>query len=86
MQQLEESLKRLRTDHLDLWQVHEVFYENDPDLHLAKGGVIEALDECEEARQVRFVGFTGHKNPAIHSQAAGAQLPVRYGANAAQLF
>ena len=44
MQQLEESLKRLGTDHLDLWQIHEVIYENDPDLHFAKGGVVEALD------------------------------------------
>src|SRR6185369_945438 len=44
MQQLEESLRRLRTDHLDLWQVHEVAYANDPDLHFAAGGVIEALD------------------------------------------
>jgi aryl-alcohol dehydrogenase-like predicted oxidoreductase len=66
MQQLEESLKRLRTDHLDLWQIHEVIYENDPDLHFAKGGVIEALDEAKKQGKVRFVGFTGHKNPAIH--------------------
>jgi uncharacterized protein len=66
LQQLEESLKRLRTDHLDLWQIHEVIYENDPDLHFAKGGVIEALDEAKKQGKVRFVGFTGHKNPAIH--------------------
>ncbi|HTZ95988.1 MAG TPA: aldo/keto reductase [Terriglobales bacterium] len=66
MQQLEESLKRLGTDHLDLWQVHEVIYENDPDLHFAKGGVIEALDEAKKQGKVRFVGFTGHKSPAIH--------------------
>ena len=66
MQQLEESLKRLRTDHLDLWQIHEVIYENDPDLHFARGGVIEALDEAKKQGKVRFVGFTGHKRPAIH--------------------
>ena len=53
MQQLAESLKRLRTDHLDLWQVHEVIYENDPDVHFARGGVIEALDEAKQ--QLRFV-------------------------------
>jgi uncharacterized protein len=47
MQQLEESLTRLGTDHLDLWQIHEVIYENDPDLHFAKGGVVEALDEAK---------------------------------------
>jgi aryl-alcohol dehydrogenase-like predicted oxidoreductase len=66
MRQLEESLKRLGTDHLDLWQVHECVYFNDPDLHFAKGGVIEALDEAKKAGKVRHVGFTGHKDPAIH--------------------
>jgi uncharacterized protein len=66
MQQLEESLHRLGTDHLDLWQIHEVIYENDPDLHFAKGGVIEALDDAKKQGKVRFVGFTGHKSPAIH--------------------
>jgi aryl-alcohol dehydrogenase-like predicted oxidoreductase len=66
MQQLEQSLKRLRTDHLDLWQVHECVYDNDPERHFAKGGVIEALDEAKKAGKVRYVGFTGHKHPAIH--------------------
>src|ERR1700758_4153413 len=66
MQQLEESLKRLGTDHLDLWKIHEVIYENDPDLHFAKGGVIEAPAEGDKQGKVRFVGFTGHKSPAIH--------------------
>ena len=47
MQQLEESLKRLGTDHLDLWLIHEVIYENDPELHFANGGVVEALDEAK---------------------------------------
>lgn len=66
LKQLDESLKRLKTDHLDLWQVHEVVYENDPDWHFAKGGVIEALDEAKKAGKVRYVGFTGHKHPRIH--------------------
>jgi aryl-alcohol dehydrogenase-like predicted oxidoreductase len=66
MKQLEESLKRLRTDHLDLWQVHEVIYYNDPELAYAKGGVLEALDEAKRQGKIRFVGFTGHKDPAIH--------------------
>ena len=66
MRQLHESLKRLRTDYLDLWQVHECVYENDPDRHFAKGGVIEALDRAKREGKVRFVGFTGHKSPDIH--------------------
>src|SRR5918994_914203 len=66
LRQLEQSLRRLRTDHLDLWQVHEVVYENDPERHSAPGGVLEALDEAKRQGMVRFVGFTGHKDPAIH--------------------
>jgi len=66
MRQLDESLRRLKTDHLDLWQVHECVYYNDPDRHFARGGVIEALDRAKKAGKVRFVGFTGHKDPEIH--------------------
>jgi len=75
MQQLEESLKRLGTDHLDLWQIHEVIYENDPDLHFAKGGVVEALDEAKKQGKARFVGFTGHKSPAIHLKMLAHDYP-----------
>jgi aryl-alcohol dehydrogenase-like predicted oxidoreductase len=75
MQQLEESLKRLGTDYLDLWQIHEVIYENDPDLHFAKGGVVEALDEAKKQGKVRFVGFTGHKSPAIHLKMLAHDYP-----------
>ena len=60
MKQLEESLKRLQTDHLDLWQIHEVIYYNDPELAHARGGVLEALDEAKKQGKTRFVGFTGH--------------------------
>jgi aryl-alcohol dehydrogenase-like predicted oxidoreductase len=66
MRQLEQSLRRLHTDYLDLWQVHECVYDNDPDLHFVKGGVIEALDQAKRQGKVRFVGFTGHKHPDIH--------------------
>jgi aryl-alcohol dehydrogenase-like predicted oxidoreductase len=66
MRQLEQSLRRLKTDRLDLWQVHECVYYNDPDLHFARGGVIEALDRARREGKVRFVGFTGHKDPDIH--------------------
>ena len=66
MRQLEESLRRLKTDHLDLWQVHEVAYQGDPERHFAKGGVIEALHRAKEKGLVRYVGFTGHKDPSLH--------------------
>ncbi len=66
LRQLEESLRRLKTDHLDLWQVHEVAYAGDPERHFMKGGVIEALDRAKEKGLVRHVGFTGHKDPSLH--------------------
>jgi aryl-alcohol dehydrogenase-like predicted oxidoreductase len=75
MKQLEESLKRLDTDHLDLWQVHECVYDNDPDLHFAKDGVIEALDEAKKQGKVRYVGFTGHKHPDIHLKMLAHDYP-----------
>jgi uncharacterized protein len=75
LEQLEQSLKRLQTDHLDLWQVHECVYENDPERHFGKGGVIEALDEAKKAGKVRYVGFTGHKHPAIHLKMLSYDYP-----------
>jgi aryl-alcohol dehydrogenase-like predicted oxidoreductase len=66
MRMLEESLTRLQTDHLDLWQIHGVSFDNDPDLAYAKGGVLEALDKAKKEGKARFVGFTGHKDPMIH--------------------
>lgn len=66
MQMLDQSLRRLQTDHLDLWQIHGVAFDNDPERAHAKGGVIEALDQAKQQGKVRFVGFTGHKDPDIH--------------------
>jgi aryl-alcohol dehydrogenase-like predicted oxidoreductase len=66
MRQLEQSLKRLKTDFLDLWQIHECVYYTDPEHHFARDGAIEALDRAKREGKVRFVGFTGHKDPAIH--------------------
>ncbi|HZZ71392.1 MAG TPA: aldo/keto reductase [Pirellulales bacterium] len=66
LRMLEESLIRLRTDHLDLWQVHGVGFDNDPELAYAQGGVLEALDKAKQQGKTRFVGFTGHKDPAVH--------------------
>jgi uncharacterized protein len=75
LRQLEESLRRLRTDHLDLWQVHEVVYFNDPDLIFARDGAIEALEQAKRQGKTRYVGFTGHKDPAIHLNMLGHNFP-----------
>jgi len=64
--QLDESLRRLRTDHVDLLQIHEVIRESDPARVFAPGGAIEALVRAREVGKTRFLGFTGHKSPAIH--------------------
>ena len=66
MKMLEESLDRLKTDHLDVWQIHEVVYDNDPEMIFAPGGAAEALLQAKKDGKTRFVGFTGHKDPAIH--------------------
>jgi aryl-alcohol dehydrogenase-like predicted oxidoreductase len=66
LQMLEESLRRLQTDHLDLWQIHAVSYQNDPELFMRTGGAAEALMKAKKAGKVRFVGFTGHKDPEFH--------------------
>jgi aryl-alcohol dehydrogenase-like predicted oxidoreductase len=64
--QLDQSLKRLRTDWIDLVQIHEVIRMSDPDRAFAPGGTIEALVRAREAGKLRFIGFTGHKSPQIH--------------------
>jgi predicted aldo/keto reductase-like oxidoreductase len=64
-QHLEDSLRRLRTDVIDLWQFHEINYDNDPDWIVEKGALAEALKAQKEGK-VRFIGYTGHKDPHIH--------------------
>jgi uncharacterized protein len=64
--QLDESLKRLQTDHIDLLQFHEVIRMTDPVRIFAPGGGMEAVREAKKAGKVRYIGFTGHKNPAMH--------------------
>lgn len=64
--QLEESLKRLQTDHVDLLQFHEAIRMEDPDRFFAPGGAREAFEEAKKAGKIRFIGFTGHKDPAVH--------------------
>lgn len=75
MRQLEQSLRRLHTDYLDLWQIHECAYYNDPERHFAKGGVVEALDRARKEGKVRYVGFTGHKDPEIHLDMLSYKYP-----------
>tara|TARA_Y100000588_G_scaffold261743_1_gene276333 strand:+ start:4544 stop:5461 length:918 start_codon:yes stop_codon:yes gene_type:complete len=64
-EQLHESLRRLQTDVIDVWQFHEINYDNDPDLVFQPGGALEAAVASREAGKVRFIGFTGHKSPHI---------------------
>ena len=82
MKCLDDSLRRLRTDHLDLWQFHEMVYDSDPDWVIEKGGLKAAL-EARQAGKVRYIGFTGHKDPRIHLKMLGkdhpwdtAQMPI----------
>ena len=82
MKNLEDSLRRLQTDHLDLWQFHEMVYDNDPDWVFDKGGLKAAL-EAKKAGKVRHIGFTGHKDPRIHLKMLAkpydwdsAQMPI----------
>ena len=79
---LEESLRRLQTDHVDLWQFHEMVYDNDPDWVFERGGIKYAL-EAQKAGKVRHIGFTGHKDPRIHRKMlqkpydwATSQMPI----------
>jgi diketogulonate reductase-like aldo/keto reductase len=65
-QQIDESLERLQTDHIDLMQFHEVIRLDDPDRIFAEGGGMEAMVEAKKAGKVRFIGFTGHKDPLCH--------------------
>ena len=82
MRLLEESLLRLKTDYVDLWQFHEIIYDNDPDWVFEKGGIRAAM-EAKESGKVRFIGFTGHKDPRIHLKMLGkpfdwdtVQMPI----------
>jgi aryl-alcohol dehydrogenase-like predicted oxidoreductase len=65
-EQLDESLKRLQTDVIDLLQFHEVLRMEDPDRIFAEGGAMEAVIAAQKAGKIRFIGFTGHKDPLVH--------------------
>lgn len=72
---LDESLRRLQTDYLDLWQLHEVIKEDHPDKAFASGAAIEALAEAKKAGKVRYIGFTGHRDPKIHLKMLSHDFP-----------
>ncbi len=65
-EQIDQSLQRLQTDHVDLMQFHEVIRLEDPDRIFADGGAMEAMLEAKKAGKVRYIGFTGHKDPYVH--------------------
>ncbi len=66
--QIDTSLKRLRTDRIDLIQHHEILRYDDPDRVFAEGGAMEAFVAAKQAGKLRYIGFTGHKDPRIHLQ------------------
>ena len=66
LQQLDESLQRLQVDHVDLWQFHENIRLEDPDRFFADGGAHEAMTEAKQKGKIRYMGFTGHKDPSVH--------------------
>jgi aryl-alcohol dehydrogenase-like predicted oxidoreductase len=64
--QIDESLQRLQTDRIDLMQFHEIIRMEDPDRIFAEGGAIEAMQAAQQAGKIRYIGFTGHKDPLVH--------------------
>jgi aryl-alcohol dehydrogenase-like predicted oxidoreductase len=83
--QIDESLKRLQTDHVDLMQFHEVIRPGDPDKIFAPGGSAEAMLEAKKAGKVRYIGFTGHKDPAIHLKMLKVAAAHEFQLDAAQM-
>lgn len=75
LRMLEQSLRRLQTDHLDLWQIHGVSFDNDPALFIRPNGAAEALAQAKKEGKVRFLGFTGHKDPHIHLAMLATAFP-----------
>lgn len=73
-EQLHDSLRRLQTDVIDLWQFHEVNYDNDPDWIFGAEGAIEAALAARQAGKIRFIGFTGHKSPHIMHKMLAQEL------------
>jgi predicted aldo/keto reductase-like oxidoreductase len=68
---LDDSLRRLKTDHIDLWQFHEIIYDNDPDWIFERSGALETALRARDQGKAHYIGFTGHKDPSIHLKMLG---------------
>src|ERR1700730_932 len=83
--QIDESLRRLQTDRIDLMQFHEVIRDTDPARIFAEGGAMEGVLESQRAGKIRFIGFTGHKSPNIHLKMLTTALKHRFTFDAVQM-
>ena len=72
---LEDSLRRLKTDHLDLWQVHQILTEAEADSIFMPGGVLEAIEQAKKQGKIRYCGFTGHADPKVHLRVLSHHYP-----------
>ena len=84
-QQIDESLRRLQTDRIDLLQFHEVIRDTDPDRIFAPGGGMEAVLEAKKRGKVRYIGFTGHKSPEIHLKMLNTAFAHQFTFDAVQM-
>jgi predicted aldo/keto reductase-like oxidoreductase len=83
--QIDESLRRLQTDTIDLLQFHEVIRDNDPELIFAPKGGMEAVVEAQQKGKVRYIGFTGHKSPEFHLKMLDAAFVRNFTLNTVQM-
>jgi len=83
--QIDESLRRLQTDHVDLLQFHEVIRDTDPDRIFSPGGGMEAAVEAREKGKLRYIGFTGHKSPDIHLKMLETAFAHKFTLNTVQM-
>ena len=84
-EQLEESLRRLQTEHIDLLQFHEIIRMGDPEKVFAPGAGMEAIVEAQKAGKVRYIGFTGHKSPEIHLKMLNTAFAHQFTFDAVQM-
>ena len=83
--QIDESLRRLQTDHVDLLQFHEVIRDTDPDAIFAANGGMEAAVAAKQKGKLRYIGFTGHKSPEIHLKMLDTAFAHKFTFNSVQM-